>query len=520
MTDDFSEYLIDDDTTLAGASQKLNTKDCLFVISKTGEVIGAVTQGDMRRAFIKKTNLSGKIISYMNKDFFYLKKGDALQKEHETFMFVIPILDADKKLCGMIFPKNTLLKKIQDEFLMVKHQKLIEVMKLMDERGIGNAFLVDYDNKFLGIIADKDIRNAILYGVSLTEPAESVLRLPSNQTRNFFLGRKKTVLITGGAGFLGTILAEKLLQKEYNVKILDNFTYGEEAIRTLEKNVHFEAVKGDVRHIEDIVNSLRNVDIVVHLAGVVGDPACSISPTSTITQNSLSTLLIARICKYVHINRFIFASSCSVYGFSEGIVDENSPTNPLSLYAKDKLLSEKVLLEMKDESFSPVILRFGTLYGYSHRPRFDLVANLFVAKALKNETITVQGEDNIRPFVHVSDVANAIQLAIEAPLSDITGQIFNVVSENLTIGQVALIVKESVGNTTITHEAGINDKRNYCVNGDKIKRIGFHPKIMMAQGITLLKNKIIEEHINLADNRYNNHKQLTSIKKEPQGELS
>jgi nucleoside-diphosphate-sugar epimerase len=194
----------------------------------------------------------------------------------------------------------------------------------------------------------------------------------------------------------------------------------------------------------------------------------------------------------------IFASTCSVYGASDGILNERSILNPVSLYASSKVASEKVLLSLADADFSPVILRFGTIYGLSGRTRFDLVINLLTAKAAIERQITVNGGNQWRPFVHVDDAALAVLMTLESPLQLVRSQIFNVGSDgqNYTIQQVAEIVKSVIPEAEVVEMDGGSDARNYRVSFSKIqKTIGFTPRWSVEQGVQQVLDAIMAGRI-------------------------
>jgi len=286
----------------------------------------------------------------------------------------------------------------------------------------------------------------------------------------------ETVLVTGGAGYIGSILVRKLLQKGYKVRVLDKFLFGIESLKEISANPNLKIIVGDIRNINDVKPAVTGVDHIVHLAAIVGDPACAVQADAAVETNLISTIRLAQLSKNIP-GKFIFASTCSVYGKTDGEATEDSPTNPLSLYAETKLKSEKALLQMYDtKELSPVILRFSTIHGLSPRMRFDLVVNFFVKKALMDGKITVFGGEQWRPFIHVADVAEALLMSIEADKDLVIGEIFNVgdKTENYTIKQVADIVSKNTGaNVEIIKD--MKDARDYKVNFDKISRIlNFH----------------------------------------------
>src|SRR5690349_11749380 len=239
------------------------------------------------------------------------------------------------------------------------------------------------------------------------------------------------VLVVGGAGYIGSVVIEKLLARGYKVRLLDNLVYGDEAIRKLLNNPKLEFIKGDCRNIQDVVRAMADVRSMIHLAAIVGDPACAEDGENASQINYAATRMMAEIAAGHGIERFIYASTCSVYGASDGLMNESSETNPISLYARTKLQSEQVLLDECSKSFHPTILRFATVFGLSARPRFDLVVNLLTAKAVQEGVITIFNGEQWRPFIHVQDVAQAVVDVFLAPLESVSGEIFNVGDERL-----------------------------------------------------------------------------------------
>lgn len=294
------------------------------------------------------------------------------------------------------------------------------------------------------------------------------------------------VLVIGGAGYIGSALVPQLLDAGYKVRVLDAFMFGDEPIRPYLSHPDLEAREADFRRIDQLVENMADVHTVVHLGGIVGDPACAVDEEFTIEVNLAATRAIAEVAKAHGIRRFIFASTCSVYGASDEIMDERSRLNPVSLYAKSKIASERVLADLSDNNFRPTILRFGTVYGLSGRTRFDLVVNLLSAKAVHDGQITVFGPDQWRPFVHVSDVAQAVLRAVQAPQDVVAGRIFNVGSngQNTTLGALGRLIGSKVPTAELVISEGDGDRRNYRVNFDRIQReLQFEPAWTLEAGI-------------------------------------
>jgi nucleoside-diphosphate-sugar epimerase len=325
--------------------------------------------------------------------------------------------------------------------------------------------------------------------------------------------RIRRVLVIGGAGYVGSALLPKLLAEGYHVRVLDLLVYGTEAIEDVLDHPRLEVVRADFRQIDRVVDSMRGVDAVVHLGGLVGDPACAVDENLTIEINLMATRMIAEVAKGWGISRLVFASTCSVYGASDQVLNESSALNPISLYARSKIASERVLLKMADTFFAPTILRFGTIYGLSGRTRFDLVVNLLAAKALVEGQITVKGGDQWRPFLHVEDAATAVMQALQAPLAVVRAQTFNVGSDdqNFTIQEVGELIHSLVPTARLVNLGPDTDRRNYRVAFAKIRAaLGFTPEWTIDAGVRQVLRAIEGGHVkDYRDAKYSNVKHLT-----------
>jgi nucleoside-diphosphate-sugar epimerase len=325
--------------------------------------------------------------------------------------------------------------------------------------------------------------------------------------------RVKRVLVIGGGGYIGSALLPKLLNAGYHVRLLDLLLYSTEPIQDVLSHPDLEVIQADFRQVDRVVEAMQDVDAVIHLGAIVGDPACALDEELTIEVNLMATRMIAEVAKGSRINRFIFASTCSVYGASDELLDEYSALHPVSLYARSKIASEQVLKNLAGPDFSPVILRFGTIYGLSGRTRFDLVINLLAAKAVVEGKITVFGGDQWRPFVHVDDAALALIKALEAPLGTVRNKIFNVGSDeqNYTIQQVSDIIQRLVPTAQVVNMGSDTDRRNYRVNFSKIRNVlGFVPQWSVAQGVQQVIARIQSGQIvDYRDAKYSNEKFLS-----------
>ncbi len=323
---------------------------------------------------------------------------------------------------------------------------------------------------------------------------------------------EKTVLVIGGAGYIGSALVPLLLQEGYHVRLLDLMLFGEGPLAGVLEHPDLEIIEGDFRHVEVVVGAMKGVSSVVHLGAIVGDPACSLDPELTIDINLTATRMIAELARSAGIRRFIFASTCSVYGACDQILDERSVVNPISLYGRTKLCSEDVLKQMASDTFQPTIVRFATIYGFSGRTRFDLVVNLLSAKAKIDGAITVFGGDQWRPFVHVQDAARAVAMMVSAPLPLIANETYNVGSndQNYTITQIGELVHEYVPSAELTVDDD-GDKRNYRVCFDKINlQLDFTPAWTVELGIQQVLEAIAAGEVeDYTSSQYSNVRFLT-----------
>ncbi len=415
---------VESGTSIQRAIQSIERSpfDAAFVLDETGSYLGGVTIMDLRRLLISGGQGKEKIGEYPLKHEFKLTE-QSIKNREESGRVV-----SDMELYGVHFvPVLTPEGKVKDVFS-------IEDLSRMHGLSTNNAIS--------------------------TKPA----------------GR---VLVVGGAGFLGCVLAERLLQRGFSVRILDSFIYGRRAIDSIPGNAGLEVVEGDLRNIHTCVKSLEDIDAVVLLAAIVGDPASKIRPTETIETNVLATQALASACKLHHINRFLYASTCSVYGIGAEELDEQAALNPVSLYARTKIESEKIILGMGDDYFSPTILRMGTLYGYSPRMRFDLVVNTMSMKSFTEGEIQVFGGKQWRPLLGVEDAADVYIRCIEADLREVGNQVFNVGSDiqNYQIDEVAKIIAGTLGDIPISRDDSNLDARDYRVSFDKLTKIlQFIPK--------------------------------------------
>jgi nucleoside-diphosphate-sugar epimerase len=322
------------------------------------------------------------------------------------------------------------------------------------------------------------------------------------------------VLVVGGAGYIGSLLCRKLLDAGRRVRVLDSLVYGDASIRDLLDHPNFELINGDCRNIQNVVSAVKGVESIVHLAAIVGDPACDQDRQTALEINYAATRMLIEIARGNGIARMVFASSCSVYGASDDLMTEKSALAPISLYARTKVDSERALLDAKSPTFHPTVLRLATVFGHSCRPRFDLLVNLLAAKAFSEGVITIFNGQQWRPFIHVSDVAEGIGCILNAPLNVVSGEIFNLGDTrlNFTLAAVAEKIRESFPNTIVENVENM-DRRNYRVSCDKIRNhVGFTCATTLEDGILELRGTfergLIDDYRNL---RYHNQKLLQSL---------
>jgi nucleoside-diphosphate-sugar epimerase len=294
----------------------------------------------------------------------------------------------------------------------------------------------------------------------------------------------KTILITGAGGYIGCNLVDYLQDKGYRIKALDRFFFGKERLQSVLKNSQIELIEEDIRFFDPEI--LKDVEVVIDLAALSNDPAGELDPVKTWSINYLGRFRVATLAKFTGVKRYIFPSSCSVYGFREDVASETSSVNPLTTYAKANYKAEVDIKRLADKNYCVGILRLATVYGYSPRMRFDLAINGMVRGFLKNGKIPILRDGTqYRPFVHVMDVCKAIHLAIEADDEKVNGEVFNVGSneQNVQIFELAQKVANAIGVEFNYEWYGFPDHRSYRVNFNKIKEVlNFHPDYTIEDG--------------------------------------
>lgn len=280
------------------------------------------------------------------------------------------------------------------------------------------------------------------------------------------------VLVTGGAGYIGSILVPMLLEKGYEVACLDRFFFGKDTLKDQIDNDKLNLIREDIRWFDPKI--LQGIDAVMDLAALSNDPAGELDPNKTLDINYKGRARVAKLAKKYGVKRYILASSCSIYGFQDGTVNEKSPTNPLTTYAKANLMAENENLPLASRDFCVTVLRQATVYGLSPRMRFDLAINGMVLGFYKNGKIPIMRDGTQwRPFVHLKDTSKAFRMVLDAPVDDVNGEIFNVGcnDQNLQIMPLARLVAESIDVPFNFDWYGSTDTRSYQVDFTKIKDV-------------------------------------------------
>ena len=321
------------------------------------------------------------------------------------------------------------------------------------------------------------------------------------------------ILITGGAGYVGAILTPYLLSKGHQVTVLDLMIYGEEVLK---KNKNLRIIKGDIRNISLLKKELPNHDVVIHLACISNDPSFELNPKLGKSINLDAFQPLVEISKKSLVKRFIYASSSSVYGLKkEKEIHENIELEPLTDYSKYKAECEIILKSFESENFTPIIIRPATVCGYSPRQRLDVVVNILTNLAYHKRKISVFGGKQLRPNIHIKDMAKVYDVLIEAKKSKVSGEIFNVGYENKTVLDLANTVKSVLGDDIQLIESPTNDNRSYHISSKKIQKIlNFNSEFTIKDAINDLQIAFKKNLLpnSLTDEKYFNIQRMKSIK--------
>lgn len=321
----------------------------------------------------------------------------------------------------------------------------------------------------------------------------------------------KTILITGGAGYVGAVLTPKLINRGYQVKVLDLMMYGENVFdRAQCDRTQLTIIKGDIRDQELLRKSLKNVDAVIHLACISNDPSFDLNPELGKSINLDAFEPLVKISKDSGVKRFIYASSSSVYGVKTvPNVTEDMSLEPLTDYSKFKADCEVLLKKYTDESWTTTTIRPATVCGYSPRQRLDVIVNILANHAFHNREIKVFGGDQLRPNIHIEDMVDAYILLLEAPHTKVNGKIFNAGFENKTVNQLADCVKKVFGEDIKIIKTTTDDNRSYHISSQKIQtELGFKSQKTIEDAIIDMRDAFKNGYLpnSMTDNIYYNIK--------------
>ena len=315
---------------------------------------------------------------------------------------------------------------------------------------------------------------------------------------------KMNILVTGGAGYVGSVLLPELIKDGHSIKCLDRFFFGIDYLSQKQFEGKIELIRDDIRWFDAKI--LKDVDVVMDLAALSNDPVGSLEPEKTFEINHLGRSRVAKLSKEAGVKQYILASSASVYGQQVTTVNEDSTVNPITDYSKANRKAEEDVLKLSDDNFSVTVLRFSSVYGSSPRMRFDISVNSMILDLFRSQKIVVRGKNNSRPFIHIKDAVKAYQNVIQASKNLVGGQIFNVGSDqqNYKMGDIAEKIIESIGIKCDLELGDTNDHRSYITSFKKIKdNIGFNPTFSLCDGVKEIYDELSKNTIN------NNMKTIT-----------
>jgi len=325
----------------------------------------------------------------------------------------------------------------------------------------------------------------------------------------------RTVLVTGGAGYVGAVLVPKLLGKGYQVKVLDLYIYGEDVLASVKANPNLKEVKGDIRNCDLLEREIPGTDAVIHLACISNDPSYELNPDLGKSINYDAFISLVDCAKKQKVKRFIYASSSSVYGIKEeDEVTEDLRLEPLTDYSTYKALCEEVLLNAATDDFIVTVIRPSTVCGYSPRQRLDLTVNILTNHAINKGQITVFGGKQKRPNLHIQDMTDLYVFLLDQPDHKIHRKIYNVGYENYRVLEIAEMVNRTLGGTIPIITTPSNDNRSYHVSSEKVKQeLGFEVKHNIEEAVADMAAAFSAGKIPnpMTDIRYYNIKMMQSL---------
>ena len=330
------------------------------------------------------------------------------------------------------------------------------------------------------------------------------------------MNKKKKVLVTGGAGYVGAVLVPKLLKKGHEVKVIDLYIYGENVLDGVKDHPNLIQVKGDIRDRKLLEKELPGYDTVIHLACISNDPSYELDPELGKSINYDAFITLVDISKKVDVKNFIYASSSSVYGVKDvPDVTEDLPLEPLTDYSKYKALCEDVLMKEATDNFIVTIIRPSTVCGYSPRLRLDLTVNILTNHAINKGEITVFGGEQMRPNLHIEDMTDFYCFLLELPNEKIHKKIYNVGYENYKVKEIAEMVQKTIDPGLPIKTTPTDDNRSYQVSSKKVKaELGYVPRHTIEEAILDLKKAFEDGKIPnpMNDIRYYNIKTMQNLK--------
>lgn len=325
----------------------------------------------------------------------------------------------------------------------------------------------------------------------------------------------RQILVTGGAGYVGSRLIPRLLDAGYKVNVLDLYIYGKDIFGEYHQNPALTEIQGDIRNAETVRKAMKNCDAVIHLACISNDPSFDLDPSLGKSINFDAFRPMVKIAKELGVKRFIYASSSSVYGVkTDRNVTEDLPLEPLTDYSKFKADCEKVLQEEAVDGFETVTIRPATVCGYASRLRLDLTVNILTSHAFYNKKIKVFGGDQLRPNIHIDDMVDVYLCCLAAKKEQIDRKIFNAGYQNLSVSNIADVVKKAFSEEISIEVVPTNDNRSYHISSEKIQReLGFVPKRTIKDAVQDLKTAFEKQWVKDPMNNaaYYNIKQMREI---------